>query len=156
MADPARFNLGPADQAMFHLAAAIRMHEDTQAPDVLRRTALTDAVDAIDVLLPALYSLRAALVAEGRRSDDETNTRVDQLLAERALPGRRQCPECKVHTSNPDHVRVEYSGPPCRTCREPTASYQVGAPGFGSGRVCRHGHDEPLSPQGILTEADVI
>jgi hypothetical protein len=84
MQDPPRFNLGPADQAMFHLAAAIRTHEDTQAPDVLRRTALTDGVDAIDVLLRELYMIRGGMVAEARRTDDETNARVDRMLRERA------------------------------------------------------------------------
>ena len=67
-----------------------------------------------------------------------------------------QCASCRVFTSNgPDHVCVEYAGPACSTCGRPTTHYSVGAPGYGSGRVCASGHDEPLTPLGILTESDV-
>lgn len=68
----------------------------------------------------------------------------------------RQCPDCKVWTYNDDHVCVEYKGLPCKTCGKPTTCYTVGAPGYGQGRVCADGHDEPTTPQGILTIGDVI
>jgi hypothetical protein len=69
--------------------------------------------------------------------------------------GRAQCPDCGVYTSDPAHACVVYDGPPCVTCGQPTVCYQVGAPGYGTGRACRDGHDEPLNPHGILTLGDV-
>lgn len=75
------------------------------------------------------------------------------------LPG--PCPECGLYGGQYEdgvHLCLVYDGPPCTTpgCGLPTVVYTVGAPGYGTGRSCRKNHNEPLSPQGILTLADVI
>lgn len=77
------FNLEPTQDAMTRLAAAVAMHNDGEAPDALRRSALHEGVVTIDTLLRELHKLREGLVREGRRDDDETDARVDRLLAER-------------------------------------------------------------------------
>lgn len=54
--------------------------DDTQPQPHARRAANT-AMDAIDAALRDLHELRSRLVTEIRASDDVTNARVDQLLA---------------------------------------------------------------------------
>jgi hypothetical protein len=76
-----------------------------------------------------------------------------QIQDEREL---RQCPDCKVFTSNDDHTCLVYSGPPCTTCGEPTVDAFIGAPGYGKVRTCRLGHVIPLTRCGILDPRDVI
>lgn len=61
------------------------------------------------------------------------------------------CDQCGCWSYNDPHTCTVYDGPPCRTCGEPTLFYTVGAPGYGSGRVCRNNHDEHLSRHGIYT-----
>jgi hypothetical protein len=66
------------------------------------------------------------------------------------------CEACQAYTFNGDaHVCTTYDGPPCVTCGEPTVFYNVGAPGYGAGRMCRHGHDEQITRHGINTPEDV-
>ncbi len=73
-------------------------------------------------------------------------------------PERKQCPECLLYGGqwiDGKHTCTVYDGPPCKTCGQPTLAYTVGAPGYGAGRCCKDGHDEKLTPHGILTTADV-
>jgi rRNA maturation protein Nop10 len=73
---------------------------------------------------------------------------------ERPTEGRT-CEECGVYTYNgPDHICVRYDGPPCAVggaCRAPTVVATIGAPGYGTVRVCENGHREELTPCGIYT-----
>jgi hypothetical protein len=50
-------------------------------PDALARKAVSDAIAAADKAIAALHSIRARLVTEARRSDDEAAARADELLA---------------------------------------------------------------------------
>lgn len=62
-------------------------------------------------------------------------------------------PCCNVFTFNDpaEHRCPVYDGPACSTCGEPTLFYTVGAPGYGSGRVCKNQHREQLTAHGIFT-----
>jgi hypothetical protein len=66
------------------------------------------------------------------------------------------CVKCEVFDHNEEHICTVYDGPPCKTCGKPTIFYSVGAPGYGTGRVCKDNHHEELTPHGELTSADVI
>jgi hypothetical protein len=70
------------------------------------------------------------------------------------LPERRQCPDCKVFTSNRDHQCVKYDGPPCQTCSAPTVFVHIAAPGTGQGYSCQNGHYHGTNRE--LTIQDVI
>ena len=50
-------------------------------PDAFARRCASDAIDAIDTGLAALHSLRAELVSQVRRADDQAAARADELLA---------------------------------------------------------------------------
>lgn len=50
-------------------------------PDAFHLKARNDAVDAIDAMMRDLHKVRAQLVAEGRKAQDELNARVDARLA---------------------------------------------------------------------------
>jgi hypothetical protein len=50
-------------------------------PDAAARRAASDAIDAIDEATAALGRVRARLITETRRADDEAAVRVDELLA---------------------------------------------------------------------------
>lgn len=54
-------------------------------PDAFARRAASDAVGGIDVALAALYRVRARLITETRRADDEAAARADARLARRPL-----------------------------------------------------------------------
>lgn len=50
----------------------------------------------------------------------------------------KQCSKCEVYTSRIEsHICVEYDGPPCKTCGEPTVFVEVAAPGTGRGWSCK-------------------
>jgi hypothetical protein len=68
----------------------------------------------------------------------------------------RWCNGCHAwHYNDDNHVCIQYNGPACSTCGQPTAFYTVGAPGYGTGRFCRDGHYEHLTNHGIYTAEDV-
>lgn len=60
------------------------------------------------------------------------------------------CATCRTYDWNEQHICVDYTGQPCAQCGEPTLIAQIGAPGYGTVRVCRAGHEEELTPCGIL------
>ena len=66
---------------------------------------------------------------------------------------RTQCPHCGVWTANAGHVCVEYDGPPCEVCGQPTVFVLIGAPGYGQGRTCASNHY--VGTRGELTIDDV-
>lgn len=69
----------------------------------------------------------------------------------------RQCEQCGTFTYNDDHQCPIYDGPVCSTpgCVERTLFYTVGAPGYGSGRVCPNRHYDEATRHGIYTPDQV-
>jgi hypothetical protein len=53
---------------------------------------------------------------------------------------------------------VTYDGPLCRVegCGKPTVVAHIGAPGYGTVRVCEAGHREELTPAGELEVHHVL
>jgi hypothetical protein len=130
-----------------------------------RAAAFEETVSAAGRVLAAELAAagdRAARRAAWARYGDAQDTAGDAFRAAQAAErgetpsALAQCAGCGVfHSSGPAHLCVVYDGPPCRTCGEPTVCYQVGAPGYGSGRTCPAGHHEEITPHGILTPGDV-
>lgn len=56
-------------------------------PDAHARRCAGDAVKAIDAMLGHLYGIRAQLVSEIRKSDDQAAGRADALLRNRGAEG---------------------------------------------------------------------
>lgn len=77
------FDSSPIQEAHQRLTASLAEHADTGMDDATRRSALGNSVVAIDTLTRELFTLREAVLAEARRSDDEANARVDAMLAAR-------------------------------------------------------------------------
>jgi hypothetical protein len=85
---------GPQDSCYDDAVTAIRSHADDfgvwltiwqarqeDAPDPHARRSASDSIDAIDAAIRELHTIRARLIGEVRRSDDQTAARVDALLA---------------------------------------------------------------------------
>jgi hypothetical protein len=62
------------------LAAWVAIWEARTEPDAHARRCASDAIDAIDAMLRELTMVRARLVSEVRRADDDRAARVDELL----------------------------------------------------------------------------
>jgi len=84
----------PQDSCYDDAVTAIRSHADDlgvwltiwqarqeDAPDPHARRCASDSIDAIDAAIRELHTIRARLIGEVRRSDDQTAARVDALLA---------------------------------------------------------------------------
>jgi hypothetical protein len=106
-------------------------------------------------------SVWAAYDADGKRISIHTLRReavevVKHHWALRSDDQGRYCTECECYTYNGDrHLCTTYNGPPCMTCGEPTVTATIGAPGYGTVRVCKRNHRQELTPCGILTPEDV-
>ena len=85
---------GPQGSCYDDAVTAIRSHADDlgvwltiwqarqeDAPDPHARRCASDSIDAIDAAIRELHTIRARLIREVRRSDDQTAARVDALLA---------------------------------------------------------------------------
>ena len=71
------------------LGAWLAIWSARREPDAHARRCASDAVDAIDAALIELHGIRAQLVGEIRRADDQAAARVDALLAGTGTaPGR--------------------------------------------------------------------
>ena len=64
-----------------NLGAWLAIWEARREPDAFARRCASDAADAIDAALAELHSIRATLIADIRRADDQAAARVDELLA---------------------------------------------------------------------------
>jgi hypothetical protein len=63
------------------LGAWLAIWQARTEPDAHARRCASDAVDAIDATLIELHGIRAELVGQIRRADDQVAARVDALLA---------------------------------------------------------------------------
>lgn len=81
----------------------------------------------------------------------------DQIFnaREALMTDLRQCPNCKVWTSNTDHTCVEYDpNHPCPDCGAPSVFTTIAAPGVGSGWTCQNNHYDGTVRE--LTAEEVI
>ena len=86
-------------------------------PDAHARRCASDAIAAADELLAATHRIRARLVTEVRRADDETAVRVDELLARRCdgprpLTPTRGPPDLIARQERRSHALTGYARPP--------------------------------------------
>jgi len=79
--DPYDADLSAAREAVGDLGVGLAVWSYRREPDAHARRAANDALDAIDAAIAALHRIRARLVTEVRRADDEAAVRVDELLA---------------------------------------------------------------------------
>jgi hypothetical protein len=86
---------------------------------------------------------------------DEYDTGQSQAGNPRIDPELKFCGSCETYGSE-RHVCTRYEGAPCGQCGNPTVDAQIAAPGYGCVRVCKAGHEEVLSPCGILDPQDVV
>ena len=94
-----------------NLGPWLAIWEARAEPDAHAQRCASDAVDAIDAALGELHGIRARLVGEIRRADDDTAVRADALLARlRAGPpgGERE----GGPTAEPDRPNHAGSPPP--------------------------------------------
>ena len=94
-------DLAAARGAVYDLGVGLTVWSYRREPDAHARRAANDALDAIDAALAALHRIRARLVTEVRRADDETAVRVDELLARRRDGPRQLTPTGDRPTSSP-------------------------------------------------------
>jgi hypothetical protein len=99
--DPYDADLSAAREAVDDLGVGLVVWSYRHEPDAHARRAASDAVDAIDAAIAALHRIRARLVTETRRADDETAVRVDELLARRRDGPRPLTPTGDRPTSSP-------------------------------------------------------
>jgi hypothetical protein len=74
--------------------------DDSKPQPEVRRAANT-AMDAIDKMLAELHQLRARLVSEIRKSDDQAAARADRLLGGDPLAEARAAPHLGVPAADP-------------------------------------------------------
>jgi len=79
--DPYDADVSIARNGVDDLGVGLAVWSYRREPDAHARRAANDALDAIDAALAALHRIRARLVGEVRRADDEAAVRVDELLA---------------------------------------------------------------------------
>jgi hypothetical protein len=84
--DPFDVDLSVVRERVDDLGVGLAVWSYRREPDAHARRAAAEAVGAIDAALAALHRIRAQLVAEVRRADDEAAARVDQLLARTGAP----------------------------------------------------------------------
>ena len=94
-------DLSAAREAVDDLGVGLAVWSYRREPDAHARRAANDALDAADDLLAATHRIRARLVTEVRRADDETAVRVDALLARRCDGPRPLTPTGDRPTSSP-------------------------------------------------------
>ena len=80
-ADPWDAALSAIRSSVDDLGAWLAIWSARTEPDAHARRCASDAVDAIDAALLELHGIRARLVGEIRRADDQAAARVDALLA---------------------------------------------------------------------------
>jgi hypothetical protein len=80
--DPWDAGLSAIRTAADSLGPWLAIWQARHEPDAHARRCASDALGAIDAALAGLYGIRARLVGETRRADDETAARADELLAQ--------------------------------------------------------------------------
>ena len=87
--DPWDAALSAIRSSVDDLGAWLAIWSARREPDAHARRCANDAMDAIDAALIELHRIRAELVDQIRRADDQAAARVDELLGTgRAPPGR--------------------------------------------------------------------
>jgi hypothetical protein len=88
--DPWDVDLSAVQNAVDYLGVGLAIWSYRREPDAHARRAAADTIGEIDAALAALYRVRARLVTEVRRADDEAAARADELLARtrEGPPGR--------------------------------------------------------------------
>jgi hypothetical protein len=94
-------DLSAAREAVDDLGVGLAVWSYRREPDPPARRAASDAIGAIDAALAALHRIRARLITETRRADDEAAVRVDELLARRRDGPRPLTPTGNRPTSSP-------------------------------------------------------
>jgi hypothetical protein len=79
--DPFDADLSAAREAVDYIGVGLAIWQARHEPDAFARRCASDAIDAADNLLAAAHRIRAQLVTQVRRADDEAAARADQLLA---------------------------------------------------------------------------
>jgi hypothetical protein len=115
--DPWDDDLAVIHNAADNLGPRLAIWQARREPDAFARRAANDALDAIDAAIDALHRIRARLVTDTRRADDETAVRVDELLARTrggGPPGRETgdgpLPEGTASTPPGHHHAPEAAG----------------------------------------------
>ncbi len=79
--DPFDAGLSAIHTAVDSLGPWLAIWQARYEPDAHARRCAADTIDAIDRAFTALHSIRAELVSQVRRADDEAAARADELLA---------------------------------------------------------------------------
>ena len=79
--DPFDAALSAVHDAVDNLGPWLAIWAARTEPDAHARRCASDAIGAIDATLLELHGIRAELVGQVRRADDESAARVDELLA---------------------------------------------------------------------------
>jgi len=79
--DPFDADLSVIRTAVDDIGVWLAIWQARREPDAFARRCAADAIDAADNLLAAAHRIRAQLVTEVRRADDQAAARADALLA---------------------------------------------------------------------------
>ncbi len=79
--DPWDADLSAATSAVEGLGVLLAIWQARAEPDARARRCASDAITAIDTALAALHQIRARLISETRRADDQAAARADALIA---------------------------------------------------------------------------
>jgi hypothetical protein len=99
--DPYDADLSTVHDAADYLGVGLAIWTARREPDPAARRAAADTIGEIDAALAALYRVRARLITETRRADDEAAVRVDEMLARRRDGPRPLTPTGDRPTSSP-------------------------------------------------------
>jgi hypothetical protein len=108
-------DLSTVHNAADYLGVGLAVWSYRREPDAHARRAAANTIGEIDAALAALHRIRARLITETRRADDEAAARVDALLARTAAPPGRETgdgplPEGTASTPTGHHHAPEAAG----------------------------------------------
>ena len=78
--DPFDADLSALHNHVENVGPRLAIWQARREPDAHARRCASDAIAAIDALVGAAYRIRARLITETRRADDEAAARADALL----------------------------------------------------------------------------
>jgi hypothetical protein len=94
-------DLSAIHNAADYLGLGLAVWSYRREPDAFARRVAADTIGEIDAALAALHRIRARLVGEVRRADDEAAVRADELLDRRRDGPRPLMPTGGRRTSSP-------------------------------------------------------